>query len=177
MRIVRTNVRIFGNNDVSNFIQKKLKSISINDKRSFATSFYDDYEDSKSWYFNNVGSNNVYLSKKILLTEFILESEECVPDEFVKKIYKELVEIDEFVEIEVIHSSTSHDSFGAMVLKNKKISQKQVYGLDVPQSEKYENLEEYNLNLQMFIEDVSNKHKEYLKICHENHEEYEYEWV
>lgn len=177
MNIINTSLRINGSLEVIDYVGMKLKSIKLNDVESLISNFFTDYELSENWRYSNLGSTLVEINEVLSYDDFSLKSIGDEPENFIKNLYKVLYEIDENVEIEVTFIGSEYDIFGAMVLKDNKISQKKLYGIEVPQPNDHESTKDYEIEIKSFINEINNKKLEYLKMCHKKHDEYEYEWI
>jgi hypothetical protein len=170
--IINSQVRINGNDDCLNFLDGKIMSIEKHSIVEFAKTFYDDVPVvgdgiDISWSYDKLGSKWVCLNDSSDINTFTIDSGGYPPIDFLKHIYKMLSSYDESVELELTYSDEFNDSLGAVVLKNNKIVEKNLYDVVVPSEYIDDEVYEYIYEMKYKL----------LNDCNQGFEVDEYDWI
>ncbi len=118
---MRTDISIYGNKELMNYLKERKEAVDSGDDTylSFVGSFYDNMENDRSWFDDNVGTKWCYHEEFYVgdtVSEVTLVSAWYTPIKLIEKLYSLCSEIDPNCEINGTYEDESYSPVGGFVV-------------------------------------------------------------
>jgi len=118
---MRTNISIYGNKELMNYLKERKEVVDYGDDPdlSFVGSFYDNMENNRLWFGDNVGAKWCYHEDFYVeddVSEVTLVSAWYTPIKLIEKLYSLCSEIDANCEINGTYEDESYSPVGGFVV-------------------------------------------------------------